>query len=58
MRKLPLFIVALIVATGAFWLTMVSTPPTTEAAQPRASINVNDIMIENGLSLAEPADTF
>ena len=58
MRKLPLFAVALIVATGAFWVTMLTTPPQTEAAQPLPSINVNDIMIESGLLLAAPADAF
>ena len=58
MRKLPIFIVALIVATGAFWATMLTTPPKTEAAQPGASININDIIVQSGLPLAEPTDAF
>ncbi|MFC7663638.1 hypothetical protein ACFQWF_14345 [Methylorubrum suomiense] len=32
MRNLGLFATAFIVATGAFWLTMLTIPPTTEAA--------------------------
>lgn len=58
MRKLPLFAAALIVATGAFWATMLTTPPKTEAAQPLASININDLVVQSGLPLAEPSDAF
>ena len=58
MRKLPLFIVAFLVATGAFWATMLTTPPQTEAAQPLPSINVNDLMVRSGLPLADPSDAF
>ncbi len=60
MRKLPLFILALIVATGAFWATMLTTPPTTEASVPPAigGINVYDLMNGTTLPMAEPSDTF
>ena len=58
MRKLPIFIVALIVATGAFWATMLTAPPQTEAAQPLPSININDLMVQSGLPLADPSDAF
>ena len=56
MRKRPRFIVAIIVAAGAFWVNMLTKPPKTEAAQPLASINTSNIMIQEGLSIAEPAD--
>lgn len=60
MRKLSLFIAAFIVATGAFWATMLTTPPTTEAAvQPTGGgINVYDMMNGTSLPSADPADTF
>lgn len=32
MRSLSLFLVALTLATSAFWLTMLTSPPKTEAA--------------------------
>ncbi len=32
MRTLGLFATAFLLATGAFWLTMLTSPPTTEAA--------------------------
>ena len=57
-QRLKVFIVAFAVATGAFWATMLTTPPQTEAAQPLPSINVNDLMIQSGLPLADPADAF
>ncbi len=58
MRKLPLFLVALIVAAGAFWATMLTTPPQTEAAQPSASLNINDLMIGKDLPVADATDAF
>ena len=44
MRKLSIFLTALVVAAGAFWATMLTTPPQTVAAQPLPTINVNDLM--------------
>ncbi len=58
MRKVSLFIIALIVAAGAFWATMLTTSPTTEAAQPRVTINVYDLAIQKNLRMADPADAF
>ncbi len=58
MRKLPLFLVALIVAAGAFWVTMLTTPPQTGAAQPSASLNINDLMIGKDLPIADATDAF
>jgi hypothetical protein len=55
MRKLPIFIVALIVATGAFWVTMLTTPPKTVAA-PSVPFSIYDMTIEKNLPTAEFAD--
>lgn len=38
-RRLGMFGAAFAVATGAFWATMLTTPPTTEAANPGFSIS-------------------
>ena len=57
-QRLKLFVAAFVVATGAFWVTMLTTPPQTEAAEPLPSINVNDLMIQSDLPLANPADAF
>lgn len=57
-QRLKLFLAAFVVATGAFWVTMLTTPPQTEAAQPLPSININELLIESGLPLADPADAF
>jgi hypothetical protein len=37
-RRVSLFVTALAVATGAFWATMLTSPPVTEAADPGFSI--------------------
>jgi hypothetical protein len=58
MRKFSLFLVAFIVAAGAFWVTMLTTPPTTEAAQPSAGINISDLTIQKGLLTAESIEPF
>ena len=60
MRKLPLFALALIVAAGAFWVTMLTTPPITEASvQPTSGgIDVYDLMTGTTLPMAEPTDAF
>lgn len=58
MRKLSVFLVALIVATGAFWGTMLTVPPKTEAAQPLPSINIGDLTIQANLPVADPTDAF
>ncbi len=60
MRKPSLFILAVVVAAGAFWATMLTTPPTTIAFALPASggISVYDMMTGVTLPEAEPADTF
>jgi hypothetical protein len=55
MRKLPIIIVALIVATGAFWATMLTTPPKTEAAA-SVPFSIYDMTIEKNLPMAEFTD--
>ena len=55
MRKLPIFIVALIVATGAFWVTMLTTPPKTEAST-TVPFSIYEMTIEKNLPMAEFAD--
>jgi hypothetical protein len=37
-RRFSVFAAALVVATGAFWATMLTSPPVTEAAAPGFSI--------------------
>ena len=53
MRKLPLLIVALIVATGAFWATTLVNPPKTLAAVPSsAGLNISSLAVPANLPLA------
>ena len=52
MRKLPVFIVAFILATGAFWVIMLTTPPKTEAA-PSVPFSIYDMTIEKNLQMAD-----
>ena len=59
MRKLSLFMAAVIVATGAFWAIMLTDPPKTEAAaQSGAAFNITEIPIPKDLATAEHVDTF
>jgi hypothetical protein len=55
MRKIPTFVAALIVATGAFWATMLTTPPKTEAAT-SVPFSIYDMTIEKNLPMAEATD--
>lgn len=45
MRNLGLFATAFLLATGAFWLTMLTSPPTTEAA-PHASMDIKALTVK------------
>ena len=58
MRKLTVLLVAVAGALSAFLITMVTTPPTTEAAQPRPSIKIGDLTIQANLPVADPSDAF
>ena len=57
-QRVKLFAVAFALATGAFWATMLTSPPKTEAAPPRPGINVSELTVSNDLSMADPADAF
>jgi hypothetical protein len=59
MRKPSLFILAVVVAAGAFWVTMLTTPPKTQASvQPiNNGIDVYDMMTGVTLPEAELAPT-
>jgi hypothetical protein len=43
-RTLVLFAAACLVATGAFWAVMLTTPPVTSAAQPSGSVPVFEML--------------
>lgn len=57
-RRLKLFIAAFAVAAGAFWATILTTPPKTEAAQPGVSINIYELTVGTNAPLSEPVDAF
>lgn len=56
MRKLKMFAVAFVLATGAFWVTMLKDPPKTMAADPMPSIVIQDLKIPSDLPLLGGAD--
>ena len=43
-RTIVLFATACLVATGAFWAVMLTTPPVTSAAEPSTSLPVFEMM--------------
>ncbi len=45
--------VAFVLATGAFWLTMLKDPPRTIAAEPSAAFSISDIKIPSTLPFAQ-----
>ena len=57
-QRLKLFVAAFVVATGAFWVTMLTTPPQTEAAQPLPTINISDLLLKSDMPVADPADAY
>lgn len=57
MRKLTLFTAAFALATGAFWLTMLTAPPRSEAsAQPR--IDTRELTLKANPAPSLPYDPF
>ncbi len=48
-RQLYLFTLAFVVATGAFWLTMLKDPPKSVAANPTQTAQPFDIKVPTGL---------
>ncbi len=49
---------AFVIATGAFWVTMLKDPPKTIAADPSTAFSVMDIKIPSGLPIAESGNTY
>ena len=56
MRKLSLFILAVIAAAGAFSVTMLTDPPRTEASGQPSGLDISALVVPADLSPAEPAD--
>ncbi len=50
--------VAFVLATGAFWVTMLKDPPKTVAADPSFSFSVQDIKVPTGIPTAEGGNAF
>ncbi len=50
--------VAFVLATGAFWLTMLKDPPKTIAADPSAAFSISDIKIPSTLPFAQGGNTY
>ena len=57
MRKLSLLAVALALATGAFWMTMLASPPKSEAAM-QMRIDTRDLTLKAHPSEGPPYDAF
>ncbi len=58
-QRVRLFIAAFVLATGAFWVTMLTDPPRTEASvQTTPSVNISDIAVRAGLPVADLPDAF
>jgi hypothetical protein len=55
MRNLGLFATAFLLATGAFWLTMLTSPPTTEAA-PHLSLDTKALTLKANPPVAADCD--
>ena len=57
MRKLGLFAAAFALATGAFWITMLTSPPKLEAAV-QTRIDTRDLTLKAHLEDGQPSDAF
>lgn len=57
MRKFGLFAAAFALATGAFWVTMLTSPPTLEAAV-QTRIDTRELTLKAHLEDGQPADAF
>ena len=57
MRGMKLFGVAFVVAAGAFWATVFTTPPKSEA-RPPAGINTGLLTLDAKPALGEQYDAF
>ena len=57
MRKMKMFAVALALATGAFWVTMLKDPPKVEAADPAMTkFSPGDLKVPADLPILTGAD--
>jgi hypothetical protein len=57
MRKISMFLAALGLATSVFWLTMLTTPPVSEAS-PQAQIDTRDLTLKSHPDGGLPCDAF
>jgi uncharacterized protein involved in exopolysaccharide biosynthesis len=57
MRRLGLFAAAFALATGAFWVTMLTTPPKLEAAV-QTRIDTRELTLKVHLEDGQPSDAF
>ena len=57
MRKLGVFAAAFALATGAFWVTMLTSPPKLEAAV-QTQIDTRELTLKAHLEDGQPSDAF
>jgi hypothetical protein len=57
MRKISMFLAALGLATSVFWLTMLTTPPVSEAST-QAQIDTRDLTLKAHPDGGLPCDAF
>ena len=57
MRALSLLAAAFVLAAGAFWITMLTTPPKSEAAL-SSGINTQELTIKAHPNEGQPYDAF
>jgi hypothetical protein len=57
MRKIGLFAAAFALATGAFWVTMLTSPPKLEAAV-QTQIDTRELTLKAHLEDGQPSDAF
>lgn len=57
MRKFSLFVAAFALAAGAFWTTMLTSPPQSEAASV-SQIDTRELTLKSHLEVGESYDTF
>jgi uncharacterized protein involved in exopolysaccharide biosynthesis len=57
MRRIGLFAAAFALATGAFWVTMLTSPPKLEAAV-QTRIDTRELTLKAHLEDGQPSDAF
>jgi hypothetical protein len=58
MRKGPVLLVAFVLAATAFWATMLTKPPVTQASAQLSTMSIQDLAIPPNLPIADQLDTF